>query len=402
MIQQEHTDWRAYYERMRYKLVLHLCYFFIVLMSLVALINAFNEKFSALPNALAAVMCVVGVVIMRRTGNHQFVGVFCSVISLIIISSAFFTLKTIHFLTPVWMIVNILFTFFALGKRWGIGILIAHFLALFVYIWTYHEQNILRVDHFTTNDLVTFMMEFGVIGFCIGYILVLYTQTTRFSQQLLQRNNEVLLEQNSLILRQKSEMQVMLNEIHHRVKNNMQIVTSLLRLQASKSGKENDLFYKEAIDRVSAMALVHEQMYQSQSLSKINLYQYVQDLSANLLQSYSLNKQVHMRSQIDLEHVYAKTVVPFALLFNELFANSLKHAFDQTDEPVITIKLSAMDSDRFVFEFADNGTWKEPTGETLGVEIIQAMTDQLEGEMGLCRDASGTHYRFVLKNIGGM
>ena len=76
----------------------------------------------------------------------------------------------------------------------------------------------------------------------------------------------------------------------------MQIVTSLLRLQASKSGKENDPFYKEAIDRVSAMALVHEQMYQSQSLSNLNLNQYIQDLSSNLMQSYSLDKQVRLNA----------------------------------------------------------------------------------------------------------
>ena len=400
MMQEQHTDWQVYFEKMRYKLVLHLCYFFIVLMSILSIVNGFNGHFSAWPNVMAVVMCGIGVIMLKRTGNYFLVGAFCSIISLVIISTAFFTLQAIHFLTPIWMIVNILFTFFALGKRWGVGILTAHFIALFAYIWTLHEGNILRVEHFSSNDLLTFTIEYGIVGLCIAYILVLYTQTARYSQQLMQKNNEVLIEQNTLISKQKEEMQVMLNEIHHRVKNNMQIVTSLLRLQASKSGKENDPFYKEAIDRVGAMALVHEQMYQSQSLSNINLHQYVQDLSNNLMQSYSLNKQVRLNATIELKNLHAKTVVPFALLFNELFANSLKHAFSEDQEPVIALRLFSSGGEGFVFEYGDNGKWKEPTGETLGMEIIQAMTDQLEGKMALCRDDSGTHYRFELRNIG--
>ena len=93
MMQEQHTDWQVYFEKMRYKLVLHLCYFFIVLMTILSVVNGFNAHFSAWPNVLAVVMCVIGVVMLKRTGNYFLVGAFCSVISLGIISSAFSRFK---------------------------------------------------------------------------------------------------------------------------------------------------------------------------------------------------------------------------------------------------------------------------------------------------------------------
>lgn len=387
-------------EQKRYDLVLHLCYFFLVLMLLVALINASNEHFSATPNLFASGMSGVGLLVLYRTGNYRLVGMICSILSLFIITGAFFLLKAIHFLTPMWMIVNILFTFFILGKRWGIVILTFHFMVLIVYIWFLFEANVIAAKHFSTNDLLTFIVEFLVVGFALGYIMNLFITTTNYSQAVLQNNNEMLMEQNALISKQKSEMEVMLKEIHHRVKNNLQIVTSLLRLQANSLGRDGDLFYQEAINRVNAMAMIHEQMYQSNSLSSLDLKRYIEDLKTNLLQSYSINKLVDCKLEVQLDNLNAKAVVPFALLFNELFANSLKHAFDHQLTPKIDILLYKLDDQRFCLEYKDNGLWKVQAKESFGMEIISAMTEQLEGEKELFIEDGCSFYKFHLVNIG--
>ncbi|MCC6702624.1 MAG: sensor histidine kinase [Fluviicola sp.] len=394
------SNWADFHEQKRFQLVLHLCYFFLVLMLLVALLNSSNEHFSAAPNLFAAGMSGFGLLVLYKTKNYRLVGKICSILSVIIITGAFFFLKAIHFLTPMWMVINILFTFFILGKRWGISILTIHFLILITYVWFLFDANVIAAKHFTTNDLLTFISEFIVVGFALGYIMNLYITTTKFSQSVLEENNAELTAQNALISKQKTEMEVMLKEIHHRVKNNLQIVTSLLRLQANSLGRQGDLFYQEAINRVNAMAMIHEQMYQSNSLSSLDLKRYIEDLKDNLLHSYSINKHVECEMDVSIECLNAKAVVPFALLFNELFANSLKHAFDQQLTPKIGIRLYRMEGDRFCLEYKDNGFWKVQAKDSFGMEIVSAMTEQLEGEKELIIDDSGSYYKFYLVNIG--
>lgn len=398
-MEQTTPDWHEFHERTKYRLVYRLCLFFIVLMSVVALVNMSNKHFSATPNIAVIIMCIVGVAVMRIKKEYRGVAIFSSIASFGIISSAFFLLKASHYLTPMWMVVNILFTFFILGKRWGISILVLHFLALFAYLILKHSENFARIKGFTSNDITTFILEYAIVGFAIGYILNLYIVNSKFSREALESNNLKLQEQNSIILKQNQEMEVMLREIHHRVKNNLQIITSLLRLQANSMDRQADEFYKEAINRVTAMAIIHERMYQSGSLSNFDMDQYVRTLVSSILSNYALDKVPEVNIHVDLKEIGSDGIVPLALLINELMLNSLKHAFSSQNNPKIQINLHQVNTEDLKLEYSDNGCWKPSSEPSFGTEIIDAMTSQLEGEYQLTKAEKGTTYVFELKNL---
>lgn len=396
------TNWLEFHEKMKFRLVLHLLYFFAGLMALVTIVNLSNEHFSAMPNFFAVGMCIIGLIVLYITKNYRLVGAICSILTLGIVSGAFLFLKATHYLTPIWMIVNIMFTFFILGKKWGVPILIAHFLVLFYYLVYIHEGNIIAVKSFSANDVTTFILEYSIVGFAIAYILNMYIVTTNYSRVELIESNEKLSNQNKLISKQNSEMEVMLREIHHRVKNNLQIITSLLRLQANNMDEEHGGSYQEAIDRVTAMAIIHEKMYQSGSLSKFDLDKYLKSLVNSLLMNYSISKKPTFKIDVDVEDMKSKSIVPLALLINELLLNSLKHAFENQDAPTISISLSENEvhkSNRFILVYSDNGLWVQNSVASFGTEIIQAMSEQLEGTFTLETNDLGTEYVFDLANL---
>lgn len=395
------TNWLEFHEKMKFRLVLHLLYFFAGLMMLVTIVNLSNAHFSATPNFFAVGMCVVGLLVIYLTKNYRLVGAICSILTFLIVSGAFLWLHATHYLTPMWMIVNILFTFFVLGRIWGISILLAHFAVLFYYLVFLHERNIVAVDSFSANDVMTFILEYSIVGFAIAYILNLYVVTTTYSRAELEEGNRLLLDQNKVISKQNSEMEVMLREIHHRVKNNLQIITSLLRLQANNTDK-NEGAYQEAIDRVTAMAIIHEKMYQSGSLSKFDLEKYLKSLVDSLLMNYSIRQKPEFVIRVALKDMKSRSIVPLALLINELLLNSLKHAFHHQDRPRVSISLTEKEEDlsnRFQLVYSDNGSWAESAVASFGTEIIQAMSEQLEGEYTLETTDSGTIYVFDLANL---
>ncbi|MGV3609374.1 MAG: sensor histidine kinase [Fluviicola sp.] len=396
------TNWLEFHEKMKFRLVLHLLYFFAGLMSIVTIVNLSNEHFSATPNFFAVGMCALGLIVIYWTKNYKLVAAVCSILTFCIVSGAFLWLPATHYLTPMWMIVNIIFTFFVLGKKWGISILLVHFLVLFYYLIFLHEANVVSVESFSGNDVTTFILEYSIVGFAIAYILNLYVMTTNYSRIELIENNQTLSDQNKVISKQNSEMEVMLREIHHRVKNNLQIITSLLRLQANNMSEKDGGSYQEAIDRVTAMAIIHEKMYQSGSLSKFDLEKYLKSLVNSLLLNYSISKKPEFIIDVEVEDMKSKSIVPLALLINELLLNSLKHAFQNQDKPSVSIHLSGSEerkSNRFVLIYSDNGFWGKDSVASFGTEIIQAMSEQLEGSFSLETTDSGTKYVFDLANL---
>ncbi|MEO9533824.1 MAG: transporter substrate-binding domain-containing protein [Crocinitomicaceae bacterium] len=201
------------------------------------------------------------------------------------------------------------------------------------------------------------------------------------------------------IKKQDREKKVLLQEIHHRVKNNLQIITSLIRLQAGAS--ENDLVessLNEATERIRAIALIHEKIYNTSSLDFISAEEYIRALSDDIIQSFSGETDVQMFIEATTKTLDLKAIVPLALILNELITNSLKYGFINKEKGLITIKISEINN-QLILTYKDDGKWLEnPTSKKFGSSLIEIFTDQLEGSYSIIKNESGTQYNFEFKS----
>jgi len=195
------------------------------------------------------------------------------------------------------------------------------------------------------------------------------------------------------------EKEILLREIHHRVKNNLQIISSLLDLQSDYIRDPQDLeLFKESLNRVKSMALIHEKLYQSSNLAKIDFAEYVQNLTAHLFDSYSPNSwAVDLEVDIDKIFLDISTAIPCGLIVNELVSNSLKYAFPSGREGKIRIELRSEESKgdargrpRFALRVSDNGVGFPKDLDfrntpSLGLQLVVSLTQQLNGTIELDR-----------------
>jgi len=204
------------------------------------------------------------------------------------------------------------------------------------------------------------------------------------------------------------EKEVLLQEIHHRVKNNLQVVSSLLSLQSrGVLDEETRQKFKESQNRVHSMALIHEQLYQSPSLSQINYPQYIRQLAAHLFRSYRVSSsRVELQTHIDHVRLSVDAAVPCGLIINELVSNSLKYGFPNGRGGVIRIEMRRQPDGRTTLTVADNGVglpaevgfWST---QTLGLRLVGTLVKQLEGNVEVER-SEGTTVRvtFQLESTG--
>ncbi len=196
------------------------------------------------------------------------------------------------------------------------------------------------------------------------------------------------------------EKEVLLKEIHHRVKNNMQIISSLLSLQSRYIKDENHLaIFKESQNRVRSMAMIHEGLYRTQNLARINFEKYIENLMSALFSSYGIDQKV-IKQKMDLNEVLLDidTAIPCGLILNELVTNSLKHAFPNGKKGEIAVLLSQKDENKLKMIVEDNGKGFPENidfknTESLGLQLVNTLVDQLKGEIELERN-NGT--RFIL------
>jgi len=243
-----------------------------------------------------------------------------------------------------------------------------------------------------------------IISFTIGLVLalisvVLYARTNRDKRKAL----EMLQKKNDNIIKQKEEKEVLLKEIHHRVKNNLQVINSLIRLQCAYTDDAEALeLFDECQNRIISMALIHEKMYEAHDLSNINIKEYITQLSQNLLRSYRLNQRIDLKIDVKIEHLTLDTLVPLGLLLNEMISNSFKHAFKDRESGSITIKLDRMKNGLFYLEIGDDGVglpkdFSFKSANTLGMELIVTLTSQLDGTISRI-DREGSY--FAIEFIG--
>jgi PAS domain S-box-containing protein len=194
------------------------------------------------------------------------------------------------------------------------------------------------------------------------------------------------------------EKEMLLKEIQHRVKNNLQVISSLFDLQSRYTDDDQMLdMLKESRNRIRSIALIHEKLYQAQDLTKIDFSEYVRSLAVHLFRSYGIGPDsVRLKTSFDEFTLSVGAAIPCALLVNELVSNCLKHAFPMGRPGEVRIELRSDDGQCTVVVGDDGAGLPEELDfedpPSLGLRLVKTLTDQLKGTIQLCKDG-GTTFR---------
>jgi len=194
---------------------------------------------------------------------------------------------------------------------------------------------------------------------------------------------------------------MMMKELHHRVKNNLQIVSSLLSLQTYKVQDEGAVsVLRESQQRVQAMSFIHQRLYKKEELTAVNMKEYLTDLAESLLSSYGFNRDhFDLQIKIDREMMDIDKALPIGLIINEMITNSLKYAYRDIQHPSLLISVTE-DTHHMVFVIKDNGigineeAWKQK-GNSFGKQLIGALCKQMRAKQTLVIN-EGTEFTITI------
>lgn len=216
--------------------------------------------------------------------------------------------------------------------------------------------------------------------------------------QMLSLTIETHNKQNAMVALKNSleEKTVLLQEVHHRVKNNLSIVGSLMNLQAEKSADDyHKQLFIECRSRLDSIAAVHELIYKAKSYSQLNFKEYLDQIIDHITSSYHSSKHITIEKGITDVHVDISTAIPLALMVNELITNAYKHAFTNQEKGVIRIAL--LENNKQVFlTITDNGKGFDTSDipdKSIGMDILNGLVEQIEGTYDLQTNSSGTSYK---------
>jgi len=206
------------------------------------------------------------------------------------------------------------------------------------------------------------------------------------------------------ITKEKEEKELLIKEVHHRVKNNLQIINSLLSIQSSYIEDEKIIeMFSKSIDRIKSMAIIHEKLYKSTDLTHIDIEDYLHLLAHGLINSYNLDKHIKTDIEILVKQLSIDTLIPIGLIINELLTNSIKHAFEGKTVGKISIFMDVTDDRKYKLIVGDDGKGfkkkKADDEDTLGMELIKILVDQIDGTIER-RKQKGTVYKILFRGIG--
>lgn len=238
-----------------------------------------------------------------------------------------------------------------------------------------------------------------VLGFVLACIVAASVFLLFYNKQ---KAAKILEEKNAIISKSLADKEVLLKEIHHRVKNNLQVVSSLLNLQSRTISDATALAaIKEGRDRVKSMALLHQNLYQDDNLTGVDVKNYIELLTQSLFNSYNINKDaIALSTDIQNIQLDVDTVIPIGLIVNELISNALKYAFTETEKGLIEISL-VQSTNQLLLEVKDNGKgmpidWNyNNVSASLGYQLIKSFVQKMKGEL-LVHSQQGTQIKIII------
>ncbi len=203
--------------------------------------------------------------------------------------------------------------------------------------------------------------------------------------------------------REAREMYI--KEIHHRVKNNLQVISSLLFLQSTHSTDPNILeILKESRSRVKSIALVHEKLYRTSEAARLDFGEYVRDLVTDLFRAYCVDQEgIRVTTVVNDVHLEVETATPCGLIINELVSNALKHAFVGRQSGELLLELESRDAGEFLLTVRDDGIgfpggFDPQTSKSLGLRLVVDLTRQLDGTVEVEHNG-GTTFRVRFREL---
>lgn len=333
--------------------------------------------------SLAALgLAIINLVVLNQTRKYKVIGVLSIIIGMLICQTSVYIVQDSHVITDaMWCILVAFFTFFLFGSFFGTCVLLLNLSLLVCYLMFSDDATLLNKG--LTSEQVDMRMVVNVLYVALALAFVIY--------KMIKNNDEMIGRYES----QMKQNEILLKEVHHRVKNNLQIVSSLLRLQAAENSNDKVIGqFEEAIGRIRSMALIHEKMYVNEDFASIDVNSYITSLVDDISKSIHTDCTVELKLSTEVRQIDIKSIVPLSLLLNELITNSIRHGFENMQSACIEISMEEA-GDTVLLYYSDNGNWKEGVQSGFGLELINTLVEQLHGTYECTRER-GTHYRFVL------
>ncbi|NOQ72662.1 MAG: hypothetical protein GQ574_11700 [Crocinitomix sp.] len=318
--------------------------------------------------------------------------------SLIALSSCVFVHDISHYVDFLWILVCTFTVYLGGYRKLGLFVLIFNAIGMGYFIYFRHNIHIDIIQEFDIAQLTGAYLEILLCLYSLAYLMYQFIDFQEYNDRQIKLKNASLVANNQVIEKQNLENITLLKEIHHRVKNNLQIIVSLLRLQKNElhSDESRDQF-QEAINRVLVMSSIHQKLYQQDNLIDVNLKQYLEELIGELKVLFKNQQQIDITVKCDFPHLGLKTMIPVGLIINELVSNSLKYAFANSENGKIEIVITKTELG-FNLQFKDNGEWIEKEGKGgFGLELIEVFTNQLNGTRTFETNEEGSNYLFELE-----
>lgn len=263
-------------------------------------------------------------------------------------------------------------------------------LLLLVYAFTYDSSADIHMES-QSERYQMFMINLTISAATVGFFIYLTVEDNRINSQLFEQRLKEREESEAIIKKTLAEKEILLQELHHRVKNNLAVIVGYFNLKInSTNNEEAKAVLLESKNHVNSMALIHNRLYKTSNFSEMNFSTYLKDLLVEIQESYPTKlRSVKVETHIEDLKMNLSTAVPCALILNELLNNCYKHAFKADQQGLIQIDLRIGNDEEILLLVKDNGVGlKEDYDkhDSLGLSVITGLSEQLNGQCRFFND----------------
>lgn len=258
------------------------------------------------------------------------------------------------------------------------GMLINTIFSLVFLLVSFLSKDYLLDSQFLNNKMA--IMNFILVGAIILSFIVFYEYTRINTYKMLLNSNH--------------EKDLLYKEVHHRVKNNLNMISSMMSMQFEGEDKKTQQMVDATKERINSIAMVHTMLYITENIEKVSAHEFIKNLTNSILRSTT--KPIELNLKLEKLELSLNEIIPIGLITNELTTNSIKHAFEKTSQAKITIVLKRH-KDNVIFTYMDNGSgYKENFKENLGLMLVEMNTKQLKGTLKV-KNKHGLSYKLKYK-----